>query len=37
MLRQAQAQRYSNESGLRYIMTAENEVVLTFCFSPSAI
>lgn len=30
MLTQAQVQRYSNESGLRDIMTAEKEVVLTF-------
>ena len=31
MLTQAQVQRYSNESGLRDIMIAEKEVVLTFC------
>ena len=30
MLTQAQVQRYSNESGLRNIMIAEKEVVLTF-------
>jgi predicted nucleotidyltransferase component of viral defense system len=30
MLTQPQAQRYSNESGLRDIMIAEKEVVLTF-------
>jgi hypothetical protein len=30
MLTQAQVQRYSNESGLRDIMIAEKEVVLTF-------
>jgi hypothetical protein len=30
MLTQTQGQRYSNESGLRDIMTAEKEVVLTF-------
>src|ERR1700726_3291155 len=30
VLTQAQVQRYSNESGLRDIMIAEKEVVLTF-------
>ena len=30
MLTQPQVQRYSNESGLRDIMIAEKEVVLTF-------
>ncbi len=30
MFTQPQAQRYSNESGLRDIIIAENEVVLTF-------
>jgi hypothetical protein len=30
MLTQSQVQRYSNESGLRDIMIAEKEVVLTF-------
>ena len=30
MLIQPQVQRYSNESGLRDIMIAEKEVVLTF-------
>src|SRR3984957_19644758 len=30
MLTQAQVQRYSNESGLRDVMIAEKEVVLTF-------
>jgi hypothetical protein len=30
MLTQAQVQRYSNDSGLRDIMIAEKEVVLSF-------
>jgi hypothetical protein len=33
MLTKAQVQRYSTESGLRDIMIAEKEVVLTFCFN----
>jgi hypothetical protein len=40
VLTQAQVQRYSNESGLRDIMIAEKEVVLTFLlqlFSESGV
>ncbi len=33
MLTQPQLQRYSNESGLRDIIIAEKEVVLTFCYN----